>query len=264
MNTTQHVSIDAIDDPRIAMRGNVHDEEIDQLMSDMKEVGLVEPIVVRRVGERFEIIAGHRRTTAARLLNWPTIEAKIVEADDNEALRMRAIENTSRLDVNPVDDAAFCHELMTRAHMTVDEVAGIRNRSVAWVESRLQVYNMPTYLQEYVGQKRIALGSALWITKLEPETKRQYYANWAALNGISISGAKRWYDMMLAEGGLQNVDDSQIGDVAHATGKFVPHTICKACGEDKPLDDLENIWVCRGLTCQEPSVDNENVVDPTS
>lgn len=262
--TTQKISLDLIDDPHVAMRSDVHDEDIDQLMRDMKEVGLIEPIVVRKNGERFEVIAGHRRTTAARLLNWIDIEAKVVEANDEQAFQMRAIENLSRHDVNPVDEARFVGEIIRRQKKTLEEVAKIFNRSKEWIEQRLEIYAMPGYLQEYLGQRRISLGAALWINRIELESRRETYSNWAAINGISVSGAKRLHDLWAAEGLGAPTDAGTIEAAVQATGKFVAKVKCAACGRDEDVNAMQNIWIHPDQPCNtgDSPEENEGAVHP--
>ena len=191
-NITKEIQLDLIDDPRIAMRTNLEDEDLDVLMADMDAQGLIEPIVVRPVAHRYELIAGARRTRSARLLGWELIEAKIVDASDEEAFSMRLAENLQRKDVNPVDESAYVGEIMLRKKTTFAEIAVMLHCTEEWVQSRYSVFEMPDELKSYLAQGRISLGAALELDQIKNARTRTYYVHWAGQNGVSVANAKRW------------------------------------------------------------------------
>jgi len=231
-NTTEKISLDLIDDPRIAMRTELDDESLNELMADMKAQGLIEPIVVRPVGERYEIIAGARRTRAARLLGWGLIEAKIVKVSDEEAFSMRLAENLQRKDVDPVDEAAYVGEVMLRTHKTLDQVAEMLHRSREWAESRFAVFGMDDELKVFLAERRISLGAALELSLIKNARTRSYYVNWAAQFGCSIPNAKRWrIAANLAEERAENAPPKSPDEMREVAVPKVFLT-CAECGGD--------------------------------
>lgn len=248
-DTIQKIPIDALLDPDIAMRENVHDEQMDELMADMKSVGLIQPITVRAVGDKFEIIAGHRRTTAARLLGWPTIDAKVVVADDDTAFTMRAMENLSRADVNPVDEACYIGEIIKRHNKSVDDVAGIVHRTPAWVEQRLEIFDMPDYLQNYLRLKQISIGAALILNKISNEASKRYLINYAAQNGVTVAQANRWALSAQSEADNPNVNLQAIATAPDEPAQSITLVRCVRCGEMGPVVDMDTPYVHRGPEC---------------
>jgi ParB family chromosome partitioning protein len=239
----QKISLDLIDDPKIAIRSETDDESIDELMHDMREVGLIQPVVVRPIDNRFEVIAGHRRTRAARLLGWPTIEAKIVEVDDNMAFSMRVIENISRKDVDPVDEACFINEIMNRYKKSIDEIAQMVKRSRGWVEQRLNIFNMPAYLQEHLHYKKISLGVALALNKIIDEKDKRYYSDYAATQGAGIAIVNRW---VLELNSRKNITDEIRQDIiieGQKTEYNRKQVVCDRCNEPVFLDEADTVWV---------------------
>src|SRR3990167_2975329 len=174
MEPLQKIPIDKIDDPYLAMRSEMDGLDMDELKASLRINGLIEPIIVRLLGERYEIIAGHRRTRAARLLGWAVIDSIVRVANDEETLSLRLAENADRTDVNIVDEACFIGEIMLRHKFTDEAVAEKMRRSVDWVKTRLAIFQMPKYMQEHLRLGMYSMGAALWIAKLEPETKRMY------------------------------------------------------------------------------------------
>lgn len=248
-NEIKQISVDLIDNPKIAMRTDVDGDDIEELMASMKDIGLMEPIVVRPVGERFEVIAGHRRSRAAKHLKWPTIEAKIVTADDNLTLVMRLAENLSRHDVDPVDEATFIGEIMLEHKLDEQQVADTLKRRIEWVKERLEVFSMPPYLKDYVKQKRIPLGAALWINRIENENQRIHYSHWAGQHGVSVRGAKYWYDMWRAQPDVSNIEITEIKDEGGNVVQQKPMVTCERCGGQCEMAYARNVWVHGSTEC---------------
>lgn len=241
----QKISLDQIDDPALAMRSEVHDENIEELMADMANVGLIQPIVVRPKNGRYEIIAGHRRTTAARRLGWALIEAKVQDATDDEALQMRAIENLSRRDVDPVDEALYVADIMRMRSIDAGAVAALLHRSVEWVRVRLSVFGMPDYMQEHLKYRRISLAAAIELAKIENDADRRYYTNYAAVGGVTASQAKRWALELNSRIPPSDGSHTDIVDEL-ANMQQVEKTVqCAICGGTLPLVDADTVWVHR-------------------
>ncbi len=248
-STTQFISLDLIDAPKIAMRTNVDGDDMENLMSSMRDIGLLEPIVARAVGERYEVIAGHRRLRAAKHLKWPTIEAKILVATDDECFVMRLAENLSRHDVDPVDEATYIGEIMLEKKMEAAQVAALLKRRVEWVEERLEVFHMPDYLQGYVKQKRVPLGAALWLNRIGNEKLRLHYSHWAGQHGVSVRGAKYWHDMWRAQPDVSNIATTDIKDEGGAIVRQAPTVICERCGRPCLMVVARNVWVHAEAEC---------------
>src|SRR3990167_7649355 len=106
-NNIQKISVDLIDDPIIAMRSGIDEAYIDELCRSIKEHGLINPISVKRVGDRYEVIAGHQRLLATRRVGIIFLDCIVRDIDMDESLIITAHENLVRQDVNPVDEAAF-------------------------------------------------------------------------------------------------------------------------------------------------------------
>jgi len=253
-NEIKQISLDLLDNPRIAMRSDVDGDEIEELMASMKDIGLMEPIVVRAVGERYEVIAGHRRTRAAKHLGWPTIEAKIVTADEDLTLVMRLAENLSRHDVDPVDEAVFIGEIMLEHKLDLSQIATMLKRRIEWVQDRLEVFEMPQYLKDYVKQKKIPLGAALWLNRIGNEKMRCHYSHWAGMHGVGVRGAKYWYDMWRAQPDVSNIETTEITDEGSSIVREKPTVLCERCGYSCLMESARNVWVHPGPVCPEPPV----------
>lgn len=242
----KQISLDLLDAPNIAMRTDVDGDDIQRLMTDMTKVGLMEPIIVRVRGDRYEIIAGHRRSRAARLLGWGSIEAKIMEATDEQTLEMRLIENLSRHEVDPVDEAVYIGEIMQQYNFTEDDVAEKLGRSIEWVRNRVCVFNMPDYMQEGLKLKQIPLGAALHLNDIENDLEKRHYTMWARTNGISVSQARQWLAGTRRPEHTFNAEVAPVYDGTTQTQETVTLVHCDRCRVQVDLRLTDSVWVHMG------------------
>ena len=192
-NKTIHkLLINYIDDPVIPMRSKIDEKRLEDLAGSIQRVGLIQPITVRKVGDRFEVVSGHRRLAAHKLLCRETIDAIVIEADDKQNDALKAHENLFREDINPVDQAVFIDRLMVGSSLSVKEVADVLNRSETWVYNRLNILTFPDYLRGYVGEGKLSIGAATHLSKIKDEVLRRDYSRIAAVQGINANRAMFW------------------------------------------------------------------------
>jgi len=202
----QSIQLHLIDEPTDAMRSDVWGDDLDDLARSIEQLGLLQPITLRAVGERYEVIAGHRRLSAFRKLGKASIPSIVRVADDVTGDAMKVHENLYRTDVNPVDQATFLARYAMRTNMTPTELAKQVNRSEAWVLSRLGLLNYPEYLIEMVGEGRLSMASAEVLNQIENLAVRESYCRAAAQQGLSATRARYW----LAQANLGRLDLNNI------------------------------------------------------
>lgn len=188
----QEIFLDKIDEPQHAMRTDINRDEIFELAADIKQNGLINPITVRPRGERFEIVAGHRRFLAHRYGGMVTIRCIVRELDDDAAFAIMTSENLAREDVNPVDEAVHTKRLMEMYNGDIDKVKQILNRGVSWIESRLAIAEMSEDLKEALRTEKIKLGVALAVAQITDETDRSAVLSMAISQGASVVVAQYW------------------------------------------------------------------------
>lgn len=126
--------VDSRRNPRQRLQG------IEDLAASLLTFGLLQPIVVRRKGRKFELVAGHRRLEAARSLGWESIDAVIRRASEDEAYLLTLVENLQRADLSPREEADALAVLIRERGWSTREVAGAIHRSQALVSKRLRVF----------------------------------------------------------------------------------------------------------------------------
>lgn len=142
-------------------RQEFKDEALDELASSIEELGVIQPITVRAIGDgQFEIISGERRLRAARRAGIDRLPAFIREANSEEMLEMALVENVQREELNPIEVALGYQRLMEECGLTQEEVAAKVSKSRATVSNFLRLLRLPPPVQAALRDKKVAMGHA--------------------------------------------------------------------------------------------------------
>jgi ParB family chromosome partitioning protein len=141
-------------------RDNFDEETLGSLADSIREVGILQPVLVRASGDGYELIAGERRWRAARRVGMQTIPALVRETDDNSALEEALVENLQREALNPLEEAAAYQQLIEDFHLTHDQVAARVGKSRASVSNMLRLLQLPPSIQKAVRDKQLTMGHA--------------------------------------------------------------------------------------------------------
>jgi ParB family chromosome partitioning protein len=166
----------------------VFDEDaLNELIASIKEIGILQPPVVRKVAEgRYEIIMGERRFRAAKAAGLKTIPVIIRQTPDNELLREALIENIHRSQLNPLEEAAAYAGLLTDFGCTHDELATKLGRSRPLISNMLRLLNLPPTVQRKVAAGVISAGHARALLGLSDDKEIEKLANRIVAEGLSV------------------------------------------------------------------------------
>ena len=141
-------------------RETFDEEAIGALADSIREVGLLQPVLVRPAGDGFELVAGERRWRAARRVGLQVIPALVRETDDNTALEQGLVENLQREDLNPLEEAAAYQQLIEDFGLTHEQVAARVGRSRAAISNTLRLMQLPPSIQRLVREGQLTMGHA--------------------------------------------------------------------------------------------------------
>ena len=136
------------------------EQALGALADSIREVGLLQPVLVRPAGEGFELIAGERRWRAAQRVGLQTIPALVRETDDNTALEQALVENLQRDDLNPLEEAAAYQQLIEDFHLTHEQVASRMGKSRAAISNTLRLLQLPPSIQRALREGQLTMGHA--------------------------------------------------------------------------------------------------------
>ena len=155
-------------------RRNFADAELDELAASVKERGIIQPIVVRAIGEakdRYEIIAGERRWRAAQRANLHEIPIVALEATDSEALELAIVENVQRTDLNPLEEAGGYQRLAGEYGHSHEGIAQMVGKSRSHVSNTLRLLKLPEQVKAYISAGEISAGAARMLVGVaDPES----------------------------------------------------------------------------------------------
>jgi ParB family chromosome partitioning protein len=183
------VDIDRIVPNSFQPRRQMDDGRLDDLARSIKSNGVIQPIVVRRVGDRFHIIAGERRWRAAQkagLHRVPVVVREIVAGQERSLLEMALIENIQRENLNPIDEAQAYRRLTEEFQLTQDEIAGAVGKDRATVANFLRLLKLPEDVRADVATGNLSMGHARALLALPKEGDQRRLARDVIARSLSV------------------------------------------------------------------------------
>jgi ParB family chromosome partitioning protein len=163
------------------------DDSLRELAASIKEIGILQPPVVRKVGEnQYELIMGERRLRAAKLAGLSSIPVIIRETSDNELLREALIENIHRSNLNSLEEAAAYSQMLVDFGLTHDELAKRIGRSRPVITNTLRLLNLPPSVQKKLASGAISAGHARALLGLTDSAEIERIANKIVSEGLSV------------------------------------------------------------------------------
>ncbi len=155
------ISIDLIDPNPFQPRKAFDDEELSELADSIKQQGLIQPIALRKVGDRYQIISGERRTRASKIAGLSTIKAQVFEELDDKAMAEWAlIENIQRVDLNPVEIARSYQQLIDKHGYKHEDLAKIVSKSRSAITNSLRLLKLPEQVLLWIEEGKLNSGAA--------------------------------------------------------------------------------------------------------
>jgi len=245
---------DQIIEPIEAMRSSFDRDKLFELSESIRSQGLINPITVRPVGDKFEIVAGNRRFRACAIAGIVRIPCVVRTMTDYEVYSLRAHENLFRDDIDPVDEALYIGKLVGDDDSKIAEVGKMLNRSTQWVEDRLGILTYPDYFLEPLKNGKIKLGVAKMLSQIEDETYRHMFFDNALRDGMAIWQAEYYLSQWKAGIFKSGADILPPGedDKPQPAGKVRQR--CAKCGGMAEDPNLTNVFI--HITCpDEPTKD---------
>ena len=163
------------------------DDSLKELAASIKEIGILQPPVVRRVGvEKYELIMGERRLRAAKIAGLSSIPVIIRDTSDNELLREALIENIHRSNLNSLEEAAAYNQMLTDFGITHDDLASKLGKSRPVITNTLRLLNLPTSVQKRLASGALTAGHARALLGLADPIEMERIAAKIVAEGLSV------------------------------------------------------------------------------
>ena len=202
-------------------RTHFDETSLDELAASLKLHGMVQPIIARKVGEKFEIIAGERRWRAARKAGIPMVPVVLKEVPDDRLLEFALVENIQRQELNPIEEAKAYWQLGEHLRLTQEQVADRVGKSRPQVANTLRLLRLPSLIQEFVAFGKVSAGHGKVLLGLTDPKLMEQLANAVIEEQLSVRAL---------ESRMQHL--SRVGG-QHKTKKKHPHAVfIKAAAEE--------------------------------
>jgi ParB family chromosome partitioning protein len=183
------VDVDRLSPSAFQPRGQVDDDRLSDLARSIKSNGVIQPIIVRKVGDRFQIIAGERRWRAARqagLARVPVVVREVAKGQERSLLEMALIENIQREDLNPIDEAHAYRRLSVEFHLTQEDIADAVGKDRSSVANYVRLLKLPDDVRADVAAGTLSMGHARALLGLTDEADQRRTARDIIARNLSV------------------------------------------------------------------------------
>ena len=172
-------------------RKNFDDDSLEELANSIKADGVIQPIVVRKVGDKYEIIAGERRFRASKLAGLEKVPIVVKNVSDRKARELALVENIQREDLNPIEEALSLKTLMEEYKLTQQELSDIVGKSRSYIANNLRLLNLSDYIKEYLIRGELSPSQGRTLLSLETEEERKKYLDKLLVKEVNIRDVEK-------------------------------------------------------------------------
>ncbi len=193
-----HLPVEQIDENPFQPRRDFSESEIASLAESLREHNLLQPILVRRVGTRWQLISGERRLRAATKAGWATIPARVREADDRLVAELAIVENLQRKDLNPIEKALSFQRYLREHACTQEDLAKRLTLDRSTIANLMRLLELPSEVLDAVRQGTISAGHARAILPLGDDYRQVQFAQRIVAEDLSVRDVERLVQEQIA------------------------------------------------------------------
>jgi ParB family chromosome partitioning protein len=187
----QMIPIDQVSSSPFQPRTVFHHEQLRELVDSIKEHGIIQPLIVRKRGDRFELIAGERRWRAAQQVGLEQVPLILREASDQDVLELALIENLQREDLNPIEEANAFARLAREFSLRQEDIAQKVGKSRAAVANSMRLLDLDGEVQSWLTQERISVGHAKVLLSVKAPEEQRIIAEQIIRQSLTVRAAEK-------------------------------------------------------------------------
>ncbi len=185
------IPLTQIDPNPLQPRTTFDPARLQELAQSIESNGLIQPLILRRKGDRFELVAGERRLRAAKLAGLDAVPSIIQDYTDDRVLEVALIENIQREDLNPIETAQALERLARELNLSHEEIGRRTGKDRTTITNLLRLLRLPADIQLLIAERRLSMGHARAILGLPDEQSQLNLANKTAAHGYSVRQVER-------------------------------------------------------------------------
>ena len=209
-STIRLINVDSIIPNRFQPRLTFDETGLNELADSIREHGIIQPLVLRRLGEKYEIIAGERRYKAAVMIGLTAVPAIITDLDDNESAEVAIVENTQRKSMSPIEEARSYKKLLDRNYITQEQLAKRLGTSQANIANKVRLLNLDNAVQDALLKDKISERHARSLLRVTDKMKQVELLNRIIQEKMPVRVLEEEIDKVL---GNYTKNQSAIGNI---------------------------------------------------
>ena len=214
MNTeVQKISVDKIIPNRFQPRKNFDEEALDELADSIRQHGIIQPLVLRKLGDSYEIIAGERRYKAAQKVSLKEVPAIVMELDDTSSAEIALVENIQRKDLTAIEEAKSYEKILELGQINQEELAKRVGRNQSTVSNKLRLLNLSEEAQQALLDNRISERHARSLLRLKDITQQNEMLNKIIENRMTVRETDKEIKNLLGENQIDQFEIEEIIDI---------------------------------------------------
>jgi ParB family transcriptional regulator, chromosome partitioning protein len=209
LEITNDIGIDQIDPNPLQPRRLFQQERLAELAQSIVANGIIQPLVVRKVGDRYQLVAGERRWRAAKLANLARVPVVVQDIPDERLLEITLIENIQREDLNPIETAVAFDRMARELSLTAEEIGQRTGKDRTTIVNSTRLLQLPPDLQQLVAERRLSAGHARCLLTLPNADLQREVAERSVAQGWSVRQMERTTQKMMEGRKPKTVDEAQ-------------------------------------------------------
>ncbi len=190
-NLIKDIEIKLIEANKDQPRRNFREENLLELSKSIKENGIIQPIIVRKKGRKYELIAGERRLRAAEMAGLKTVPSIVKDIDDGKSAKFALIENIQREDLNPVEEAKAYRSIMDKYSISQEELSKEVGKSRSYISNSLRLLNLEDEILDYIVDGKLSQGHGKALLSLKDSSLHSKIAKDIIKRELSVRDTER-------------------------------------------------------------------------
>jgi ParB family chromosome partitioning protein len=220
--TQSRVPVEAIEQNPYQPRKTFDDDELASLSASIRTHGVLQPLVVRPVGDHYQLVAGERRLRAAREAGLASVPVTVVDFNDQQILEAALVENIQRSDLNPIEKAQGFKDYLTRYRMTHEQLAARLGLGRATITNLVALLELPAELQDCVRVGQLSTGHAKILKGINDPARQIALSKEIIARGLSVHATEAFVKQFAVEEKAKNETESGGGN-GHAAPEKTAH-----------------------------------------
>lgn len=252
--TYQTISLDRIHDPEYPLRGDLSRESVKDLALSIKQVGIINPLTVKKKDKNYELITGHRRLVAAGVAGLTEAPCILIKVKGIKGEVIKIQENLARESINPIEWAKHLSYLKKQYKLDNTKISEMLGMSESWVGQHLQISDYPASLLEALDKEQVSFSSARELAQIKDPKKRDIYVKHAVRGGLTPALAIRWKNEANRQP-LKQSGGSGEGEETTTPSYEPEKKTCPVCDKEVRIEDMIMLTIhkqCQPTTYTKP------------